>query len=164
MGVKVNQVTTFIPWQGLRSFVWGYGDLFLPNTKTQFRMDVSKEPWNSDDTQKVKLTFAYPGKSNGIKIYGLTKSKIGIVSEMKLDLEDAKGRITLPQFGTSIELNEKGDKVFVPSNWHPDIRTFTEDALRFFQIVLNSFLNINENVVRETLGKMLMEYYPHRYN
>ena len=157
MGTNINPVNNAFPWPGLRTFVTKYGELLSPNSKINFSIDIPKEGEHQTDMQKVKITFVYPRDASGVKIYGLTKSSIGIVSECKLDLEDNTGRITLPQFNSGVQLSEEKCSIEVPENSHPDIYTFTEEAISFFQDVLDRFVSDEDEKIQETLKQMILK-------
>ncbi|MBI3590922.1 MAG: hypothetical protein HY094_06035 [Candidatus Melainabacteria bacterium] len=156
MGTSVNPVINASLWHGLRAFVAGHGELLAPNSKIDFLIDIPKESGHGTEMQEVRMTFAYPTNANGVKIYGSTKSTIGIVSECKLDLEDNTGRITLPQFNSEVELSEEKCSIEVPESSHPDIYTFTHEALSFFQDVLDRFISGEDEKIQETLKEMML--------
>ncbi len=151
----INPTNNTFPWTELKSFVAKYDELFTPNSKVKFSLEIPKEGNDQTTVQRVKLTFAHPVDANGVKIYGETKSALQIVSECKLDLTDNTGKITLPQFNSTVSVNNEGYSINLPPNSHPDIQTFTKEAIAFFQDALERCTSDDNELIKETLEKLL---------
>ena len=157
MGTNINPVNITYPWSGLKTFATTYKELLTLKSRIDFSLNIPKENDHGTGTaiQKVKITFTHPKDAHGVKIYGSTKSNLGIESECELDLGNNTGRIILPQFHSKAQLSEGGCSIEAPQS-HPDIYTFTEEAISFFQDVLDRLTNNEYEKLQETLDQILL--------
>ena len=141
------------PWSGLRDFVTRHRNDFPQGTETKVSFTVHVEnSTSSPDEQEVSITFAYPKDPGGVVISAKTKfPPLAVESEARLNLEEGKGQITLPQFNSRAILGEVQSTIETPEGAHQDIRKFTADALLFLKDALELIL-LEDSL--ETIGRV----------
>jgi hypothetical protein len=160
----LNPISGIMPWAGLRTLISRNSDIFIPGTKVVFTLKVPREHGFGQRSQPAKVAFVHYDNTDSVGIEGVTKSWLGIVSKFKLDVDKEEGEVRLPQFNSSIELNDLEATIHLLPHSHPDIETFTWDSLDFLGTTMSMITDPDDKEMDEVMNLYRLRMYPHRYN
>jgi hypothetical protein len=147
-----NHISNRFPWNDINAFVHHHRRVFTPSSSTIFSvavLDTDDNPervvsldFHSDNMGKVRV--------NGVSYQSLFGEAI-LDSGMTLDVEDHRGKISMPQYKGRVLLGDKKCKLRFPSDSSKEVWEFGESQMRIYWKVLQHVISEQDEPINDAM-------------
>ena len=144
------------PWEGLRSFIAKNRDVFDRDSRTSFKVGLHDTKHDISDV--FDIDFRKFSGHDDVFIMG-ESDRSPMKTSIKMDPQQEKGKIIIPQFGGSVIL--EGNKYFLEENekTSPLFSSVAELYIKFYWRVLDHIVNGEDKPIDDALNSIRMRKY-----